>query len=537
MYAGVHYVLLCLAAVATSSAKAARGPKLLSVSSILSDVLERRVSTDFENASVISENSYSVLRLELTYSEPIYFHQRKNASDENVLALGDHGVLDLAGLVDVECEGKVYKFVHEHHFSGSKYGMFDFGAASSKRAQAGVVPTIRNTKSTPTECTSNNFCLLLHVPSTTADSFGCTVGFSRHPRNGTSRFFLGNFQGDAIASNDLRLPNVLRDSLKERATTYAVEPKFLSERPGRTGNGSRGGARPKAEPKADGLQKGQCNLVDSILHNKSAAIQKAFQNGAVLNDGSVMSAMEVHAALDSHLRDHAGMMASTINTVLDGAEPLIVQDIMANTNSRSATSMARYFNAEMPEIIGAEVPTVVSQMLDLALTYNLTNILTDSITAAVVPRLSSDIFRGVVIPIEQEVKKEAVRRVPRVVSNVVEATTSARISKAVPRLLERSLSTKLTYTLTRSITHALVPTLAGSLSHSRDQNYYCWACYDHKAHCNKCHYSAQSSYYNDYYSDYYSDYYGDYYGDYYADSLRAIEYQHIKEERHPIPPA
>ena len=48
----------------------------------------------------------------------------------------------------------------------------------------------------------------------------------------------------------------------------------------------------------------------------------------------------------------------------------------------------------LPTNINSEVPTDVANMLDVALTYNLTNLLTDSLTAAIAPRLSKSIFEA-----------------------------------------------------------------------------------------------------------------------------------------------
>ena len=77
--------------------------------------------------------------------------------------------------------------------------------------------------------------------------------------------------------------------------------------------------------------------------------------------------------------------------------------------------------------------------------------------------------------------------------------------------------------LTLTVTHALVPTLTTALTRTPDQDVWCHLCYYKHIHCNYCHDSPQSEYYNNYYSAYYSDYYSAYYEKYYTDALESIE--------------
>ena len=104
--------------------------------------------------------------------------------------------------------------------------------------------------------------------------------------------------------------------------------------------------------------------------------------------------------------------------------------------------------------------------------------------------------------------------VPRMAKNIVptlQQTIPEKVNKVVPYLMERALPIKLNKLLTLTVTHALVPTLTTALTRTPDQEVWCHLCYYKHIHCNYCHDSAQSEYYNNYYSAYYADYYSRYF--------------------------
>eukprot|EP00943_MAST-04B_sp_MAST-4B-sp1_P009086 g9086.t1 len=291
-----------------------------------------------------------------------------------------------------------------------------------------------------------------------------------------------------------------------------------------------------AEHELGVLKRGQCKLLRKFYNNKTKEAQNALRYGAKLTDGTIISAVELHATLHEMMQVATGNKegsgvgqseepkeepkdgAGEIWEILLGAIPSLLQKLFAAEDPRSKEEMVHTLNEQLPATLGAEVPHIVAEMLEHALTYNLTNILTDSVTAAVEPRISSSVFEGVSGPIELTIYHQTTNRVPHAVSKTVIPTLAERTNRALPRFLERALACRLVFTLTRSISHAVVPTLSKSLTHNNDQDYYCYLCYFHKRHCRLCHNSPQNSYYNNYYGAYYTDYYSKYYSEYYGES-------------------
>jgi hypothetical protein len=283
-----------------------------------------------------------------------------------------------------------------------------------------------------------------------------------------------------------------------------------------------------AEHELGVLKRGQCKLLRKFYNNKTKEAQNALRYGAKLTDGTIISAVELHATLHEMMQAATGNKegqsedpkdgAGEIWEILLGAIPSLLMKLFAAEDPRSKEEMVHTLNEQLPATLGAEVPHIVAEMLEHALTYNLTNILTDSVTAAVEPRVSSSVFEGVSGPIEFAIYHHTTNRVPHAVSKTVIPTLAERTNRALPRFLERALACRLVFTLTRSISHAVVPTLSKSLTHNKDQDYYCYLCYNHKRHCQLCHNSPQNSYYNNYYGAYYTDYYSKYYSEYYGES-------------------
>ena len=290
-----------------------------------------------------------------------------------------------------------------------------------------------------------------------------------------------------------------------------------------------------AEKELNRLKKGQCKIIEKFLNNETKDAKEALLYGAELNDGSVMSAVELHQTLHTLLQDSAEGGSSEsegedpedgfgeIWEILLGAIPSLIQKLFSAEDPREKEEMGHQMNELVPEARGAEVPHMVAEMLQHALTYNLTNIITDSVTAAVVPRISSAVFEGVAETIQLTIYHETTNRVPVAVSKTLVPTLTERLNRALPRFLERALACRLVWTLTRSISHAVVPVLSKSLTHDKHQEYYCYLCYHHQVHCRLCHNSPQTSYYNNYYGAYYTDYYSKYYSVYYTESCSKKE--------------
>ena len=112
--------------------------------------------------------------------------------------------------------------------------------------------------------------------------------------------------------------------------------------------------------------------------------------GVISHNGEFISALEVNTLLQHETSVQGGMVKDIVEgAVMTDIKPAMVQetyDVGYTSGDQVAGSLG--------PAVGGEVPTDVANMLDVALTYNLTNLLTDSITAAVAPRLSNSIFEA-----------------------------------------------------------------------------------------------------------------------------------------------
>ena len=397
----------------------------------------------------------------------------------------------------------------------------------------------------------NILCLLLKDDSSIVDYNKCRVIFTADA-NGTraGHGHLGTFRGAPAAAGSATFPILAEDDTHvvhnkpliafAGMDTIAFH-KFLDEPFYRQNTGNynlpnvTSGVVENAEKELNKLKKGQCKIIEKFLNNETKDAKEALLYGAELNDGSVMSAVELHQTLHTLLQDstEGGSSESEgedpedgfgeIWEILLGAIPSLIQKLFSAEDPREKEEMVHQMNELLPEALGAEVPHIVAEMLQHALTYNLTNIITDSVTAAVVPRISSAVFEGVAETIQLTIYHQTTNRVPVAVSKTLIPTLTERLNRALPRFLERALACRLVWTLTRSISHAVVPVLSKSLTHDKHQEYYCYLCYHHQVHCRLCHNSPQTSYYNNYYGAYYTDYYSKYYSDYYTESCSKKE--------------
>ena len=213
------------------------------------------------------------------------------------------------------------------------------------------------------------------------------------------------------------------------------------------------------------------------------------------------------------------VMGGVVKVVVEGALDKMVPQFLKQNIVRTGKNTKDDLKGKTETNTNAEVPLQVAEMLDAALCYNLTNLITDSVTAAVSPRLANEIMVHVGFQTRAVAFREVEEKASSMISEVLKTTISSRLNDALPVMLHQALLPRLMSTLTRSVTHAVVPTLARSLTHTDDQSYYCSQCKTSKKFCNYCHYSPTSGYYGVYYSAYYTDYYSDYYGKYYGKAL------------------
>ena len=306
--------------------------------------------------------------------------------------------------------------------------------------------------------TPNILCLLLKDDSSIVDYNKCRVIFTADA-NGTraGHGHLGTFRGAPAAAGSATFPILAEDDTHvvhnkpliafAGMDTIAFH-KFLDEPFYRQNTGNynlpnvTSGVVENAEKELNKLKKGQCKIIEKFLNNETKDAKEALLYGAELNDGSVMSAVELHQTLHTLLQDstEGGSSESEgedpedgfgeIWEILLGAIPSLIQKLFSAEDPREKEEMVHQMNELLPEALGAEVPHIVAEMLQHALTYNLTNIITDSVTAAVVPRISSAVFEGVAETIQLTIYHQTTNRVPVAVSKTLIPTLTERLNRA-----------------------------------------------------------------------------------------------------------
>lgn len=215
----------------------------------------------------------------------------------------------------------------------------------------------------------------------------------------------------------------------------------------------------------------------------------------------------------------SSVMGGLVKTVVEGAIDLLWKPMTEQVTFRDGSNVEDDLVGKTETNNNAEAPQQIATMLDAALTYNLTNLLTDSVTAAVSPRVAASLSEAVGFQIKNVIYEHAKDKASDLIIRLVKPSIQSRLIKSIPRLVTSALLARMSNTLTRSITHAILPTVSRSVTQNNDQLFYCSQCYHYKKYCNYCHYSTSNSYYNVYYSAYYADYFSDYYGKYYTEAL------------------
>eukprot|EP00942_MAST-04A_sp_MAST-4A-sp1_P013096 g13096.t1 len=268
---------------------------------------------------------------------------------------------------------------------------------------------------------------------------------------------------------------------------------------------------------------------DDLISNTTNDTKTSSKNNSkIVNDycfdpslASALTEMES----DSTANVMSTVMGGLVKTVVEGAIDLLWKPMTEQVEFRDGSNVEDDLVGKVETNNNAEVPQQIATMLDAALTYNLTNLLTDSVTAAVAPRVAVSLSESAGFQIKNVMYEHAKDKASSMITRIVKPTIQARLIKSIPRMVTGSLLARLSNTLTRSITHAILPTVSRGATQDDAQLFYCFQCYHYRKYCNNCHYSASNSYYNVYYSAYYADYFSDYYGKYYTLALDQLKFR------------
>jgi hypothetical protein len=200
-----------------------------------------------------------------------------------------------------------------------------------------------------------------------------------------------------------------------------------------------------------------------------------------------------------------------------------IPGLMNNFLRQDTEKAAEDLSDQVPGDVLANVPEDELENLAQPLVFGVVTLLESALHHTIVESLSTELGMELGPKIGQVITQNIVPRMAKNIVPTLQQTIPEKVNKVIPYLMERALPIKLNKLLTLSVTHALVPTLTTALTRTPDQEVWCRLCYYKHTHCNYCHDSPQSEYYNNYYSAYYSDYYSNYYEKYYTDALESIE--------------
>lgn len=151
------------------------------------------------------------------------------------------------------------------------------------------------------------------------------------------------------------------------------------------------------------------------------------------------------------------------------------------------------------------VTSGVQPFLTAGLVNNIVPSLTETVTDEVIVTLAnflSDALTEHLTPVVVE------RLTKRLKGDLVKPTT-AKIATDDTVTMAALVSATVTRVLGKALPHTVVGALTHTLTHSPQQDYYCFYCYKHKEYCQYCHdgFAPSQLYYSLYYTGYFSSYY------------------------------
>lgn len=187
-------------------------------------------------------------------------------------------------------------------------------------------------------------------------------------------------------------------------------------------------------------------------------------------DGAVGDAVFLEAGGGAGADTHEASSLAALHRAIPGLSQIVqvfVKTLMPPVFDPALEKLNDHLQHTMSETtskdVSSAVPDDVVRMLDPDLKRNLTNLLPDTITAAVTPALCKKLTDTLAPEIVDEliglIEPDLTNRLVRGIHPLI----MLRLDKTMPRMLLRSLRALLTEALTRSLTHSLVPALAASL--------------------------------------------------------------------------
>ena len=140
-----------------------------------------------------------------------------------------------------------------------------------------------------------------------------------------------------------------------------------------------------------------------------------------------------------------------ITDIIDGTVGGAAGPALEQTESRAGEADTDDMRGKMETSLDGTAPVKIAQMLEASLTYNLTGLLTDAVTAALSPRLSSTLLDNVGSVVARVVVDETPNLVSDDIAKMLIVTLGERLDGALPELLKRSLGPRLVNILTRSL--------------------------------------------------------------------------------------
>ena len=359
--------------------------------------------------------------------------------------------------------------------------------------------------------------ILLGHPHQSVSLSGCSL----HIANRTG---IANHLGQSIASGNWSI------STTSTEQTYRSSQRtvFIVELPTTNGTICDGTNLSTTPNVSRGDESNISGKPSNLFHHQSAGITEgAAGHGVITEDGRYISALQLRNLISTGTSQPPSFVDALVSAALSSNLPEVSKQLATALTDRSKATVSQKVVAQTK----GDIPRVVTRFLDVALTYNLTGLVTDSVSGALPPLLAQALHESLTFGLVKPSGMFISEKIKQVVPPLLVPGIARSLSRGLPHLATRALVPRLTSALTKSITHSLAPVLGSSLTKtSSSSDVFCGQCVRTGKHCNLCHDSPQNSYYRIYYAGYYSDFFSNYYAEYYSSATKMLDLA-VMEER------
>lgn len=177
--------------------------------------------------------------------------------------------------------------------------------------------------------------------------------------------------------------------------------------------------------------------------------------------GATSSFAELHAqaGVGTGLRGIPGL-SDILNICMKMLLPPVMDPVLEKLNDHLEHTLA----ATVAKDVDAATPQDTAAMLEPDLRRNLTNLIVDTVTAAVTQPLCRDLTASIAPPLIDDLVALLETDLNERLTKALQPLLTLRLGATLPRLLDRALIVSLTRALSHALPHTLVPALASYLA-------------------------------------------------------------------------